>query len=362
MKNKFKELENVDSFTFNIISLCAGVGMFDCGASAGLEFMGIRSRTILYAEREAYPVSVLAARMEEGSLDAAPIWFGDFRELPAKQFRGMVDCVIAGTPCQDLSIAGRREGLDGKRSGLVFDAIQIATDSGARFILLENVAGIATATASVVGEAEGELDERAAARVMGELADLGWNSEWIVISASDVGASHGRARWFCLAWKMGYAGFDAGSAEHRKQSEKPSSWTWKSSESNALADAEGRGSERQRAELTRRAEAEGTSEYLADTARNVGDGSGNREGWRGRRVCETGDTLDNADGIGAQRTGRAQQGIDSGCGELAYAKSIGNESRGVCFRDESQYTVAATNCVPMVDTSGTGLQIRGGGG
>lgn len=192
----------MDSRTLNTISLCSGVVMLDEGVHAGLEFMGIRSRTVMFAEREAFPVSVLAARMEEGSLAPAPIWFGDFTELPAKQFHGVVDGVVAGFPCQDLSVAGRRAGLNGKRSGLFFNVLDIADASGAWFLVLENVAGIASATASVVDEEEGELEERAAARVMGELADRGWDSEWITLSASDVGASHGRARWFCFAWRM----------------------------------------------------------------------------------------------------------------------------------------------------------------
>ncbi len=212
----------MDSASLNTISLCSGVAMLDEGVHAGLEFMGIRSRTILFAEREAFPVSILAARMEEGSLAAAPIWFGDFTELPAGRFRGLVDGVVAGFPCQDLSVAGRRAGLDGKRSGLFFNVCDIADESGAWFMLLENVAGIASAAASVVDETsttdyaaksdgdgfsdvgieDGRLLERAAARVMGELADRGWNAEWITLSASDVGASHGRARWFCFAWRM----------------------------------------------------------------------------------------------------------------------------------------------------------------
>ena len=192
----------MDNTVINTISLFSGVGMLDEGLHAGLGFLGIRSRTVMYAEREAYPVSVLEARMEEGSLPPAPIWFGDLCELDASQFSGVVDCVVAGFPCQDLSLAGRRAGLDGKRSGLFFEVVRIARDCGARYLFLENVAGIASAAATVVDEAEGALDERAAARVLGELADLGWHAEWVTLSASDVGASHGRARWFCWAWRM----------------------------------------------------------------------------------------------------------------------------------------------------------------
>lgn len=192
----------MDNSQINTISLCSGVGMLDVGLAAGLEHLGISSRCILYAEREAYPCSVLEARIEEGSLGAAPIWCGSFTELDATRFRGVVDCIVAGFPCQDLSIAGGRAGLDGARSGLFFDIVKFATDCGARFLFLENVAAIASATASAMDEAEGEIEERAAARVMGELADCGWNAEWITISAADVGANHGRARWFCLAWRV----------------------------------------------------------------------------------------------------------------------------------------------------------------
>lgn len=175
------------------------------GLRAGLQYLGIAHRTILYIEREAYAASVLAARMQEGSLDAAPIW-PDLLTFDARRWRGAVDCIVAGFPCQDLSLAGRRAGLDGARSGLFFDILDIADACGARGLFLENVAGIASATASVMDEAEGALEERASARVLGELADRGWNAEWITLSASDVGASHGRARWFCWAWRMGDTG------------------------------------------------------------------------------------------------------------------------------------------------------------
>ena len=175
--------------------------MLDEGFAAGLRHFCIESRVILYAEREAYPCAVLESRMDEGSIHAAPIWCGDFTALDGKLFRGLVDAIVAGFPCQDLSVAGKRAGLDGKRSGLFFEIVKFADDCEARFMFLENVAGIASATASVMDETE-ELEERAASRVLGELADRGWNAEWLTLSASDVGASHGRARWFCFAWRQ----------------------------------------------------------------------------------------------------------------------------------------------------------------
>jgi DNA (cytosine-5)-methyltransferase 1 len=195
------------------IEICAGVGMLGEGLRAGLSHMGIALRTVCYVEREAYAAAVLAARCEEGSLDDAPVW-SDLTTFNARRWRGAVDGIAAGFPCQDLSLAGKRAGLDGKRSGLFFDILNIADDCGAWFLFLENVAGIASATASVVDEAEGDLEERAAARVLGELAERGWNAEWLTLSASEVGASHVRERWFCFAWRVVYTERVGSDAEH----------------------------------------------------------------------------------------------------------------------------------------------------
>lgn len=182
------------------IELFAGVGMLGEGAKAALKHIGIELRTICYLEREAAAAAQLVTLMEAGIIDTAPIW-SDVTTFRGQQFRGSVDCIIAGFPCQDLSVAGKRAGLDGKRSGLFFHILDIAEDCGAWFIVLENVSGIASAAASVVDEEEGALAERAAARVVGELADSGWSSEWITLSASEVGANHCRERWFCIAWR-----------------------------------------------------------------------------------------------------------------------------------------------------------------
>jgi DNA (cytosine-5)-methyltransferase 1 len=183
------------------LEICSGVGMLGEGLRAGLAHMGIQTRTVCHIEREAFAAAVLASRIEEGSMDAAPIW-SDLLTFDAGAWSGAVDCIVAGFPCQDLSLAGRRAGLDGKRSGLFFNILDIADSCGAQFLFLENVAGIASATATVVDEAEGELEERAAARVMGELAERGWNAEWLTLSAASVGASHKRERWFCWAWRV----------------------------------------------------------------------------------------------------------------------------------------------------------------
>lgn len=273
----------------NGIELFSGTGMLGEGFRAGIDYLGIPYRTVCHVEREAYPAAVLVARMEEGSMDAAPIW-PDVTTFDASAWRGKVDCIIAGFPCQDLSVAGRRAGLDGKRSGLFFEVTRIATDSGAWLMLLENVAGIATATATVMDPEEGELDERAASRVVGELADLGWDAEWITLSASDVGASHGRARWFCIAWRV------ADTKDGRFE-------TWRESigveqkqpvidgGSSNVANPEGRGIQRKRIELARGAEVEGAGETVGNTNQqreqqpHHADGA---ESWEWSRTCTRG--------------------------------------------------------------------------
>lgn len=181
--------------------LCAGVGMLGEGVRAAFEFLGWQHRTVAYVEREAPAAAQLVALMEAECLDAAPV-YSDLLTFNGRAWRRKVDCVIAGFPCQDLSVAGKRAGLGGKRSGLFFNVLDIADDCGAWLLILENVTGITSATASVMDEEEGELDERAVSRVLGELADRGWDAECLTLSASDVGASQERKRWFCLAWRQ----------------------------------------------------------------------------------------------------------------------------------------------------------------
>lgn len=328
----------MNELAISTIELFAGVGMLGEGVQAGLAYMGIKNRAVCYVEREAYAASVLVARMEEGSLDEAPVW-SDVCTFGASAWRGKVDCIVAGFPCQDLSVAGRRIGLDGKRSGLFFEVVRIATDSGAWLIVLENVAGISSAPATVVDEAEGELDERAAARVVGELADLGWNSEWIVISASDVGASHGRARWFCLAWRMDDAAWHVGDGSEEWES---GSGRGVCEAGDELGDTGLQYGDVQQREV--RTEHSGTGDAMEFAAR-----IGRQERWsepagqQGRSdVAEHGGAM--ADASSPRCSGRQ----DTGAG----ASDAGARSRSV----ESE-----RGCSILADTSSAGLQRRGGG-
>lgn len=141
------------------------------------------ARTVCYVEREVPAVAVLAARMADGSIDAAPVW-SDVRTVPAVV---QADWCIGGFPCQDISGAGKREGINGARSGLWFAMLDAAHRAGCRYLFVENVRRLV-------------LDGVDA--VLGSLADRGWDAEWLCVRAADVGAPHGRDRWFGLAWRL----------------------------------------------------------------------------------------------------------------------------------------------------------------
>ena len=96
-----------------------------------------------------------------------------------------VDVIAGGFPCQDVSVAGQRAGIqDGTRSGLWSEFHRIIRELRPRYVLVENVPGL---FANGMG------------RVLGDLADIGYDAEWEVLSAADVGAPHLRKRVFIVA-------------------------------------------------------------------------------------------------------------------------------------------------------------------
>ena len=156
------------------LSICTGGG----GLDLGLELAISRSRPVAYVEREAFACAHLVAAMEQGLLAPAPVW-SDARTFPGRRFRGRVDCVIGGIPCQPHSIAGKRLGRDDERD-LWSPLRRIVVQTGAWCALIENVPGMVTS---------GGL-----ARVWRDLHRLGFAVEAGLFSAEEVGASHGRER------------------------------------------------------------------------------------------------------------------------------------------------------------------------
>lgn len=166
-----------------VASLFSGGGGLDLGLHLAT---GGAARAVVYVEREAYAAACLVARMEEKALAPAPLW-DDVCTFDARAWRGAVDCVAGGSPCQDLSVAGKRAGLDGERSRLFFEQVRVARECEAPLFFWENVGGAARALPAVFAELEREGYEGAAVR----------------LRASDVGAPHQRARFFLLAHRRG---------------------------------------------------------------------------------------------------------------------------------------------------------------
>jgi site-specific DNA-cytosine methylase len=182
---------------FRILSLFSGAAGLDRGIAAAVR----DASSVCFVERESYAAGVLATRMEAGDLAPAPIW-SDVRTFEGGPWRGRVDCVAGGFPCQDISNAGKREGIEGERSGLWSEFARIIREVGPRFVFVENV---------------GALVVRGLDRVLGDLASLGFDAEWGCFRADEVGAPHRRERLFILA----YAGGDALRELAERQQQRP---------------------------------------------------------------------------------------------------------------------------------------------
>ena len=122
--------------------------------------------------------------MADGALHTAPI-FDDVRTFDALPWRGRVDVVTAGFPCQPFSVAGRRRADSDERNGWP-DTARIIREVRPRFALLENVPGL--------------VAHPYFGTVLGDLAESGFDAEWDCFSAASVGAPHIRDRLWILAY------------------------------------------------------------------------------------------------------------------------------------------------------------------
>ncbi len=161
--------------TLKVAALCAGYG----GLEMGLGLAGVDVELTWYAEIDKAACEVMAYHHPD-----IPN-LGDLTQITDPPH---VDLVTAGFPCQPVSVAGKRKGIEDER-WLIDDVCKVARRTGAEWLLLENVAGILTAN-----------NGHALARVVSALAENGFSAEWTCIRAADVGAPHGRLRWFCLAY------------------------------------------------------------------------------------------------------------------------------------------------------------------
>ena len=166
------------------LALCSGIGGIDLGLRMALGPGGYR--TVCHVEREAFAAAVLVARMEDKALDLAPIW-DDLATFRGEPWRGVVDLVSAGFPCQPWSVAGKRKGTEDER-WIWPSIVRIVREVEPALVFVENVPG---------------LYRHGLREVLSDLAALGFDAEWTNLRASDVGAPHRRERLFVLAYHIG---------------------------------------------------------------------------------------------------------------------------------------------------------------
>jgi DNA (cytosine-5)-methyltransferase 1 len=160
-----------------VLDLFSGIG----GLALGLERAGLR--TVAFCERDAYAAAVLRERFP-----GVPV-YDDVCTLTADRLAAdgvpRPDVIAGGFPCQDISFAGFGAGLAGERSGLWREFARLIGELRPRFVVVENVAALLA---------------RGLGDVLGDLARIGYDAEWSVVSACSVGAPHVRRRVFVVAY------------------------------------------------------------------------------------------------------------------------------------------------------------------
>ena len=166
---------------------------------------------VVAVEWEPYACQILRERRDEGWFPGLHVWEGDVRLFDPSEYAGKVDCIHAGFPCQDISVAGKQAGVgEETRSGLYREVIRIADVVRPRYLFLENVSAIVT----------NGLDT-----VLSDLATFGYDAEWLCLRASDCGAQHHRDRWWLLAHTRDSEGWNSqpgvsgGNGERKLQEE-----------------------------------------------------------------------------------------------------------------------------------------------
>jgi DNA (cytosine-5)-methyltransferase 1 len=174
------------------LALFAGAG----GGILGGKILGWR--TVCAVEIDRYAREVLAARQNDGCLEPFPIW-DDISTFDGHPWRGIVDVVSGGFPCQDISVAGKGAGIAGERSGLWREFARIIGEVRPRFVFVENSPA---------------LTGRGLGVVLGDLAALGYDARWGVLGAVDAGAPHRRERIWIVANAAGFGKRESADETH----------------------------------------------------------------------------------------------------------------------------------------------------
>ena len=172
-----------------VLDLFSGIG----GFSLGLERTG-GFETVAFCEIEPFPRRVLAKHWPE-----VPC-YEDVRTLTGARLAADgiagIDVITGGFPCQDLSVAGRRAGLgEGTRSGLWSEIVRLIGELRPRYVIVENVANLLSGPSERRGGWFG--------RVLGDLAEIGFDAVWDCLPAGNLGAPHERDRVWLVAYSSG---------------------------------------------------------------------------------------------------------------------------------------------------------------
>jgi DNA (cytosine-5)-methyltransferase 1 len=157
----------------NVLDLFSGIG----GFSLGLERAGMK--TVAFCEVDKKCQQVLKKHWP-----GVPI-FDDVTTLKGADIEETVDVICGGFPCQDISLAGKGAGLEGKRSGLWSEFKRLIEEIKPKYAIIENVSA---------------LRSRGLDQVLREISEIGYDAEWHCITASSVGAPHRRDRIWILAY------------------------------------------------------------------------------------------------------------------------------------------------------------------
>ena len=166
-----------EQYPLRELALFAGAG----GGILGGKLLGWR--TVCAVEIEPYCREVLMRRQNEGHLEPFPIW-DDVRTFDGRPWNGLVDVVSGGFPCQDISTAGAGAGIEGERSGLWKEFARIIGEVRPHYAFVENSPA---------------LVRRGLNTVLGDLAALGYDARWGIVSAADVGLPIMRERIWIVA-------------------------------------------------------------------------------------------------------------------------------------------------------------------
>ena len=213
--------------------LCAGGGMNELAlfAGAGGGILGgklLGWRTVCAVEWGEYPASVLCARQNDGLLPPFPIW-DDVQTFDGKPWRGLVDVVSGGFPCQDISVAGKGAGITGERSGMWTHMARIIGEVRPRFAFVENSPALLTRGLGVV---------------LGDLAALGYDCRWGVLGAADVGANHQRDRLWIVAYAKRLQNIERPDGDLQRGRKDEAEQTWVGGSGERVADTQCTGLQR----------------------------------------------------------------------------------------------------------------------